>query len=225
MNVDSRKHFLATSDRSAPAGWRLSGVIGILLSTSILFAHIKSSSGTHFFMYLGIIAFDVSLLALVLGDSDSCLREQIANLVRKPRSLLLDLIVAGGIWLTWTFLSRLIVSALGSEGWGSAQEILPNTTVELGVWMLLSLSAGVSEEIVFRGYLHMRLGAVTGLRTLGFLGQAVLFGASHGYQGWKNIVLITILGMIYGVAAWMRKGLRANVIAHTSMDIGGVFGF
>jgi membrane protease YdiL (CAAX protease family) len=225
MNVDSGMNGLGTSEQPTLAGWRLSGVIGILLSTSILFAYIKGSSGTHLVMYLGIIAFDVSLLALVLGDSDSCLREQITSLVQRPRSLFFDLIVAAGIWLTWTFLSRLIVSALGSEGWGSAQEILPNTRLELAVWMLLSLSAGVSEEIVFRGYLHLKLRALTGLRALGILGQAVLFGASHGYQGWKNIVLITVLGMIYGVAVWMRKGLRANVIAHTSMDIGGVFGF
>src|SRR5580698_1897170 len=135
MNVESIEHRVSIPDQPFPSGWRLCGVIGTLLSTSILFAQMKSLPGGHLFLYLGIIAFEASLLALVLGDSDSPLREQIAGLFQRPRELFLDLIVASGIWLTWTVLSRLIVSALGSEGWGSAQEILPNTRLELAVWM------------------------------------------------------------------------------------------
>src|SRR5580698_3302919 len=145
MNVESIEHRVSIPDQPFPSGWRLCGVIGTLLSTSILFAQMKSLPGGHPFLYLGIIAFEASLLALALGDSDSRLRAQIASLFQRPRELFLDFLVAGCIWFTWSVLSRFIVNALGNDGWGSAQEILPNSSIELGMWVLLSLSAGLSE--------------------------------------------------------------------------------
>lgn len=45
-----------------------------------------------------------------------------------------------------------------------------------------------------------------------------MFGLVHGYQGWKNMSLVFVIGGIFGTAAFLRRGLRANMIAHATMD-------
>jgi membrane protease YdiL (CAAX protease family) len=53
------------------------------------------------------------------------------------------------------------------------------------------------------------------------LGQGLVFGLFHAYQGWTNVIVISVLGVLYGVLAAWRKNLRANMIAHAWSDIWG----
>jgi len=59
---------------------------------------------------------------------------------------------------------------------------------------------------------------------LAVLFQGIVFGIGHSYQGLKQVVVITILGVLYGVLAAWRKNLRPGMIAHAFSDIvGGTF--
>src|SRR5579872_2207888 len=61
--------------------------------------------------------------------------------------------------------------------------ILPQGGFELVLWALISLSAGVAEELVFRGYLQIQFTRM-GLSTLtAILAQAILFAIVHIYEG------------------------------------------
>jgi hypothetical protein len=80
------------------------------------------------------------------------------------------------------------------------------------------ISAGICEETVFRGYLQQQICSWTGNEFIGVLGQAVLFGLCHAYQGWKKMALIFVWGCVFGAVVWWRKGLRANMIAHAALD-------
>ena len=53
------------------------------------------------------------------------------------------------------------------------------------------------------------------------LAQAVLFGLAHGYQGIKNVVVITVLGLLYGLLALGRGNLRPGMLAHVWSDVYG----
>jgi hypothetical protein len=53
------------------------------------------------------------------------------------------------------------------------------------------------------------------------LGQGLVFGLFHSYQGWTNVIVISVLGVLYGILAAWRKNLRANVVAHAWSDIWG----
>jgi membrane protease YdiL (CAAX protease family) len=46
----------------------------------------------------------------------------------------------------------------------------------------------------------------------------VVFGASHGYEGFARMVLIAIYGFMFGLLAWWRKSLRPGMIAHAWHD-------
>ena len=88
----------------------------------------------------------------------------------------------------------------------------------------LSASAGFCEEIVYRGYLQRQLRAFTGSRVLSVGGQALVFGVGHAYQGWKNVVVIAVLGALYGLLVLWRKNLRSSMLAHAWSDIYGGYG-
>ena len=87
----------------------------------------------------------------------------------------------------------------------------------------MALTAGICEETIFRGYLQRQLSAWTGNVVLGALGQAIVFGLCHAYQGIKNMALICIWGFIFGAFTLWQKGLRSSVLAHAALDIFSAF--
>ena len=61
--------------------------------------------------------------------------------------------------------------------------------------------------------------ALTGSVAIAILLQGLIFGLFHAYQGTKNVIVICLLGLLYGALAEWRKNLRANIIAHGWSDI------
>ena len=100
----------------------------------------------------------------------------------------------------------------------TVDSLLPKSPVEILLWILLCLTAGFCEEIAFRGYLQKQFHAITGSITAAVLLQGVVFGIAHGYQGWKNVAVITVLGVLYGMLAAWRRNLRVNMISHAWSD-------
>jgi len=99
--------------------------------------------------------------------------------------------------------------------------LLPHGVPESALWVLLSVTAGACEEIVFRGYLQRQLAALTGSVTAGILLQAIAFGISHGYQGRAPMAITGSYGLVLGILAWWRGNIRAGALAHAATDIVG----
>jgi hypothetical protein len=99
--------------------------------------------------------------------------------------------------------------------------VVPTSLLEITLWILVSLTAGFCEEIAFRGYLQKQFHALTGSIAIAVILQGVVFGISHGYQGWKNVVIITALGILYGMFAAWRRNLRINIAFHALADAWG----
>ncbi len=96
--------------------------------------------------------------------------------------------------------------------------LTPVSRLELAVWFCLSATAGFCEEIIFRGYLQRQLAAFCKSTLTGVLLSAVIFGASHGYEGLARMLLIGIYGLLFGLLAWWRKSLRPGMMAHAWHD-------
>ena len=75
---------------------------------------------------------------------------------QSPKAVATDVVLAAALWGIWIG----IESAL--PGTNTAQSLLPRTPLEFGIWMLLALSAGFCEELVFRGYFQRQFHALTG---------------------------------------------------------------
>jgi uncharacterized protein len=103
----------------------------------------------------------------------------------------------------------------------SVRAILPQTRSEMVVWILLSLSAGICEEALYRGYLQRQFIAVARNVPAGILLSGALFGLAHSYQGFGQVLQIAVLGVMSGVLAHWCKSVRPGMIAHVLQDVMG----
>jgi membrane protease YdiL (CAAX protease family) len=101
--------------------------------------------------------------------------------------------------------------------------LLPRSAIEMTLWIFLSLSAGICEEFVFRGYLQQQLNGWLKNATAAVVIQGIIFGAAHAYQGLKLVLTIVVLGSLIGWLAQWRKSTRPGMISHFLQDaIGGI---
>jgi len=97
--------------------------------------------------------------------------------------------------------------------------MLPHTLFQFLGWFLVSLTAGICEEVIFRGYLLQQLIAWTRRPILSILATGALFGCLHLYEGLAAIVPLAALGILFGFVVRQMKGdLRAVIVAHTLQD-------
>ena len=95
--------------------------------------------------------------------------------------------------------------------------------VEKELWVVLSITAGICEEAIYRGYLQRQFMALTKSVPLGIVFSALVFGAAHSYQGLAQAMLIGTLGAMGGTLAYWRRSVRPGMIAHVLQDVLGGF--
>jgi membrane protease YdiL (CAAX protease family) len=138
---------------------------------------------------------------------------------RSWRSVAADVAIAVPFWVVWEAAAYGVHRLLGPDTARSATGLLPQSIAEILVWILVSITAGFTEELQTRGYLQRQFHALSGSIVVAVLGQAVVFGLMHSYQGWKQVMVISVLGVLYGALAAWRRNLRANMIAHAWSDV------
>jgi membrane protease YdiL (CAAX protease family) len=140
---------------------------------------------------------------------------------RDLRSWARAAVVTVAFWFVWEGAARAMHFLLGPSDTANVAALLPRTALEIAVWCLVSSTAGFCEEVVYRGYLQRQFATWTGSATAAIAIQAAAFGASHGYQGPRQAVIITVLGALYGILAHWRRTLVPGIAAHAWSDIYG----
>jgi membrane protease YdiL (CAAX protease family) len=135
------------------------------------------------------------------------------------RSIATDVAIAIPFWIVWELTAWLVQRAVERIPAATAPYQPPTGAAEVTLWILLSISAGIGEEIVFRGYMQKQFQAATGSVVAAVILQGAIFGLAHTYQGWKRVIVIAALGILYGALAACRRNLRANALAHAWSDI------
>jgi membrane protease YdiL (CAAX protease family) len=165
--------------------------------------------GLVYYVWKGVRHNGITLLQLVGGRWASL------------RAVFLDAILALGIWMLWKGIAFTWARWWGAGHAASISPLTPHGAAEAVLWVLLSISAGISEELVFRGYLQRQLTAFTGRTSLALILQAAVFGVAHGYQGVQACLAIALYGALFTLLALWRKSLRPGMIAHAWTDIAG----
>jgi membrane protease YdiL (CAAX protease family) len=135
-----------------------------------------------------------------------------------------------GIGVAFLIVSMMLGSIIGSHAQGAApsravQFLLPHGGAEIALWIVVSLTAGICEEAIYRGYLQRQFMALTKNAPVGIFLSAAVFGVSHAYQGLGHAIQIGLLGTMSGILAHWRKSVRPGMFAHTLQDIlGGLLG-
>ena len=150
---------------------------------------------------------------LVLGDRWQSVRQ-----------VLRDIGIAAAFWIISAGLLLVLGWLLRVAGHRPSIEfILPHGGAEITIWIALSITAGICEETVFRGYLQRLFMALTKSVPVGILLSAAAFGAAHAYQGFRMVILIALYGAMFGILAHWRGSVRPGMIAHAWQDsLGGV---
>ena len=174
-------------------------------------------------LYASMTAAEFGLVAFVyksgLRRSGTSVSDLVGGSWRSPKAAITDLVLAGATWMLWTGIARLLEALLGGSSGASVSPLLPRTMQELVLWVVLSISAGFAEEVVFRGYLQRQLTAYTGRVPLAVLLQVSVFALAHGYQGAHNCFVIGVYGVLFTSLALWRKSLRPGILAHAWTDI------
>jgi membrane protease YdiL (CAAX protease family) len=99
--------------------------------------------------------------------------------------------------------------------------ILPGTAEERRWFVLVAITAGVSEEILYRGFLiqyFRELPVHVGL-TEALVMSACVFGIAHVYQGIMGMVQTAILGAVFGVLFVTTGSLFFPMVLHALVDL------
>jgi uncharacterized protein len=96
--------------------------------------------------------------------------------------------------------------------------LLPRTTSDLVVFIALSVTAGICEEFLFRGYLPWALEP-----WFGWWGAAALstvsFGFCHAYQGRRGIIGSLIVGALMTLFVAITHSLLPAMALHAAIDV------
>jgi membrane protease YdiL (CAAX protease family) len=122
-------------------------------------------------------------------------------------------------------LSALVLNEIGLAIPGEIELLLPETGVEKIFWVILSLTAGICEEVAFRGYLITRLKILGKAKSwiMPVIVSSIIFGSGHSYQGLGGFILLTIYGAMFAALFIKTNSLWPCIIAHFFQDFGALF--
>jgi membrane protease YdiL (CAAX protease family) len=100
---------------------------------------------------------------------------------------------------------------------------MPRTGGERGLWIAVSVAAGVFEEITWRGVQVTLLTAWLGHPWLAALLSAVMFAVAHAIQNLRSIVFIFLFSLVMSVLVAITGSLILSMLIHAAYD--GIAGF
>jgi len=175
---------------------------------------------------------DDSQGALAVEQHQTTLSDLVGGRWKTPEDFLLDVAVAFGFWIVAVLVLGAVGYLVGASDLSHVKEMkervgamLPSGRAEIMIWLGVCATAGICEEVIFRGYFQKQFGVLLKSAWGGIIVQALIFGGSHAYEGWQKMVQIGVFGFLFGVLAWWRKSLRPGMMTHFAQDsVAGIAG-
>lgn len=96
---------------------------------------------------------------------------------------------------------------------------MPSNARERTWWIVVSVLAGVGEEITWRGVQAALATTLTGSLWLAALLCSVAFATTHILQGWRSAVIIGVIALAFHTLAWLAGSLYVAMLVHVAYDI------
>jgi membrane protease YdiL (CAAX protease family) len=216
-------------------------VVGPLVSHffegPFLRANLTSRQKTGFYLYILLTQWPLAAIAVGILGAGELLRAPVVPGADLPVWLhwLLGGLVAG--FFVIGFLP--ILQSLRGEKFRAAYErairrslaqapgLLPETSQERRWFAAISITAGVCEEVLFRGFLIgylMRMpGGLHLSISVALVLSAVVFGLNHLYQGKAGLISTTLSGLAFGGLFLLTGSLLLPMLVHAAADLQGLF--
>lgn len=222
--------------------WHTLLIAALVLGNSFLgsskLEHVGSGAhGTRLILYSATFVMELVLVLLIwfgIHLRGVRLRDVIGGRWNRVEDFLIDLGLAAVFLLVslgLLFGLRVALGLIDLHNLQKSQEetmralgsLAPHSYLEAGFFVALSVSAGLFEEIIFRGYFQKQFQALARNAVPAIVLSGIIFGLAHGYQGWRNMIVIAAFGIFFGTLAYLRKSLRPGMMAHAFQDsIAGV---
>lgn len=126
------------------------------------------------------------------------------------------------LYAQWRAVSRMDEKGLDAlrAQMASVADFLPRTSKEATLFRRLSVTAGICEEVVYRGYLIWYIAAFVGTWPAAFLAAAA-FGVLHLYQGLTGVLKTGATGLVMAVLYVASGTLLWPMILHAAVDLHG----
>jgi len=102
-------------------------------------------------------------------------------------------------------------------------KILPRTQSEFLAFLLVAVTAGVWEELLYRGFLFWFFAGSGTIASIAI--STIVFGAGHLYQGVRGAMRAFLLGLVFALAYAATGSLWWLILVHAMVDVfGGING-
>lgn len=101
---------------------------------------------------------------------------------------------------------------------GKLKALVPRDSREQGVFLQLSITAGICEEILYRGFLmHVFCQAIGQWPALVL--TSIVFGLGHAYQGTSGMAKSGFVGLVLGLLALFSGSILVGMVLHAVLDL------
>ena len=104
------------------------------------------------------------------------------------------------------------------EAAASLSFLTPSTPAELQRFTWLGVTAGIVEELIFRGYLVWYFASFAPLWAAIVI-TAMAFGIGHLYQGIGGMLKTAFAGLLFGALYWFSGSIWLPMFLHAAIDV------
>ena len=127
--------------------------------------------------------------------------------------------IAAGVLISALALRRAAKSGQQLPGQAAFEAMLPRTRSERWTMAGLSVTAGIAEELVFRGFL-IALGIGLGLPApVAAAAALAIFVAGHYYQGLRGMAVVALAGFGLTALYFYTGSLLVPIVLHCAIDL------
>jgi uncharacterized protein len=104
-----------------------------------------------------------------------------------------------------------------------SEKIMPRSSTETLIYAALALTAGLSEEFIYRGFVFMAfVHAFVNYMSPNWIAaimSSIWFSVAHLYQGRRGLITTFVVGMIFASTRIWTASLLPAIVAHAAMDL------
>jgi membrane protease YdiL (CAAX protease family) len=136
-------------------------------------------------------------------------------------AFIIIVVLPAGMVIRKRLMKRPLKYSAGAAALKSFGYFLPVTWTERRWWVFVSITAGVCEEVLFRGFMLHYLHVFPWMLnlTLALLISSVIFGIHHLYQGASGVAGTAIFGTFFGLLFLLTGNLLLPIILHAVIDL------
>lgn len=105
-------------------------------------------------------------------------------------------------------------------------DIMPVSKEDKKVWTFVSWTAGITEEIIYRGFLIFALTLLFPTMSIWIVlvASSFIFGLAHTYQGLGNVVRTSLIGLFFAILYIGLGSIIPLIVLHFLIDYVGKIG-